>query len=809
MYDHAPLSLLVNLLVPVLVSIPLTHEVPLHILLVWCSSVAIIALIRFFLLRRRQSNHLNNKEQFKDQTNVYIVFTVFQGLVWGIGSVILLDTVTDFNRVLVLVLIAGISAGAIPLLGAMLPAYTAYLLSATLPVEVWIFTQGGIQFWTLGVIGCVFIYVCFMGAKRFNGVLTRSLLPEVDETGALAFPGGSYDASADDPNSRPRVERDVRERAKMEQVITTLSAGFVRLTVGEIDGGIRQSLAKIGSHACIDRSYIYLFNDENDAGRITHQWCRNGVSPRVSADFKELNLSINNIHRGRSVCLRSQTEMPVEAGAERELFDREKLKSWIAVPLIADGKARGFLGFDALEREISWSEDIIALLRIAGAALMNALERKRDEVIIQCQAYQDPLTSLPNRRRFMARMEQVFKVCRRQSTKAAILFIDIDYFKKINDSLGHAAGDALLQLIAQRLQSGLRGGDMACRLGGDEFIILLTDLGQNSPEPEQSAFSLARRVHRELSLPYEINGREVNITLSMGVEVFPSKCTTSEAVISNADSAMYRAKNCGRNFIQLFEPDVYASARSRLQLDEGLRDALRFDKFEFYAQSQVNSYRDVITDELLLRWNSDNQGIVESKDFITHAEDLGLIMDIDDWVMKKACQLVKHQKRISHHKNISYAINISAPQFLKKEFTDLVSNALGHSGVSGGFFEFEIRESIFAQNREQVLEKMNTLRAMGVGIVLDGFGIGHSSLASLRYLPINKIKIDQSFVRGVEKNQDDAAIVEAIVAVGDRFELEVVAEGVENDAQFEFLHSRGIGLFQGHYFGRPRPLLSN
>lgn len=809
LYDHAPLSLLVNLFVPVLVSIPLTHEVPLHILAAWCAAAAGVALIRYFLLWRRQSRTLNDRRKPGNRNHTYFLFTVAQGLVWGIGGVFLLDITSGFNQVLLLVLIAGTSAGAIPLLGATLPAYTGYLLSSTLPVAAWLFSQGGIQYWTLGAIGCVFIYVCFIGATRFNGILTRSLVPGRAAKRALEFNGALPTDGSGMSGQRPRVASEVMDRAKMEQVITTLSAGFVRLTVGEIDDGIRLALAKIGSYANIERSYIYLFDDEGDCGRISHQWCMDGVSPRVSPEFHKLRLSMYNIQRGRGVYFPAARSLPEEAVEERDFFAQDALKSWVAVPLIAEGRARGFLGFDAIEKPIHWSEDTIALLRIAGAALMNALERKRDEALMQYQAYQDPLTSLPNRRRFMARMEQAFKDCRRQDAKAAILFIDVDYFKHINDSLGHAAGDELLKQIAQRLQSGLRGGDMACRLGGDEFIILLTDLAQHSTEPEQAAFALARRVHRELSLPYEINGREVNITLSMGVEIFPSKCATSEAVISNADSAMYQAKNCGRNFIQLFEPDVYASAKSRLQLDEDLRDALRHDKFEFYAQSQVNAHGDIIADELLLRWKSDNQGIVESKDFITHAEDLGLISDIDEWVINNACELIRHQKDLYHQQNVAYAINVSSPQFLKKEFTHIVSDALRRSGINGGFLEFEIKESIFSENREEVLEKMSALRAMDVRIVLDDFGIGHSSLAYLRYLPINKIKIDKSFIMGVDKNEDDEAIVDAIIAIGDRFKLEVVAEGVESDAQFEFLRSRGVGLFQGHFFGHPRPLAVN
>jgi EAL domain-containing protein (putative c-di-GMP-specific phosphodiesterase class I) len=186
-----------------------------------------------------------------------------------------------------------------------------------------------------------------------------------------------------------------------------------------------------------------------------------------------------------------------------------------------------------------------------------------------------------------------------------------------------------------------------------------------------------------------------------------------------------------------------------------------------------------------------------------------LISEIDEWVIKNACEVIKHQKELDYHKNVTYAINVSAPQFLKREFTHMVSDALFKSGVSGGFLEFEIKESIFSENPEEVFEKMNALRAMDVRIVLDNFGVSHSSLANLRYLPINKIKIDKSFISGVDKNRDDEAIVDAIIAIGDRFKLEVVAEGVESDAQFEFLQSRGVALFQGYYFGHPRPVVLN
>lgn len=540
------------------------------LLLVWCSSAGIIGLIRFFLLRNRQGRDLNSDGLLVYRGHVYFLFTLVQGLVWGVGGVVLLTYTSGFNQVLILLLIAGMSAGAIPLLGAVLPAYTGFLLSATIPVLMWLASRGGVQYTVLSLIGCIFVCVCFIGAKRFNGILTASLLHAGD---GPANTVRQAESGFDNKNSQQEVEREVRERVNMEQVITTLSAGFVRLTGEEIDDGIDQALSRIGSFAGVDRSYIYLFDGENDGGKITHQWCKTGVSPRVSPAFHQLRLSMSNVRRGRGNYLTSSSVLPVEAVAERDFFARDQLKSWFTVPLITDGKARGFLGFDALESEIRWNQDAIALLRIAGTALMNAVERKRDEAEIHHQASQDPLTSLPNRRLFMDQFEKSFQERRRYGAMAAILFIDVDYFKSVNDSLGHGAGDSLLRQIAQRLRSRLSEADIACRLGGDEFIVLLGQVGGDSNNLEQSALSQAKCIHSELSLPYEINGQELNITVSMGVELFPSGDSTPENIISNADTAMYKAKDSGRNIIRFFRPDIHRKTTSRLRLHKNLRGA--------------------------------------------------------------------------------------------------------------------------------------------------------------------------------------------------------------------------------------------
>ena len=805
--EHAPIALLVNLLLPILACIPLVHEVPASVLLFWCGAVAAVALARFFLLWSYQDfGFSDGEEKYSKWGYTYLGCTVLQGMAWGIGAVVLLSYTTGFNQTLVLLLIAGIGAGAIPLLGALLSAYTAFLLPTTVPVIIWMLSEGVTHYWVLAGIGSVFTWVCFLGAKRFNDILTKTI-----STGVKAELVDELNITneelEDSIKVQQQVEKELRDRAKLEQVITTLSAGFVRLSCDEIENGVDRALAKLGSFAQADRCYIYLFGEE-DGGSVVHQWYTPEAGARDDTDFSQLKYTMSLVKRSRTFGVESISQIPVEATAEQEMFKRNKLKSWYCVPLVMDGETRGFLSFDALENEVKLSDEVIGLLRVAGTTLVNALERKRVEGLMQHQAYHDPLTSLPNRRLFMEHIDRTYEECRRRKGKAAVLFLDIDYFKTVNDTLGHDSGDVLLKEIATRLKEGLRGQDIASRLGGDEFVVLLTDVSQDSVDPTQSTLSLAQRVQSILSEPYFINGQTIKVTVSMGVALFPARDTTAANVITHADAAMYKAKKTGRNAIQFFERDTQRKARMHLKTQEDLRDALEQNQFIFFAQSQVNSHRDIVTEELLLRWKSP-QGVVKPSDFIHLAEDTGLITEIDDWVLNAACETIRQQKAIDHEQNITYAINVSTTQFQKKGFEANVAKALESAGLNGGFLELEVTEELFKKDQEVMARRMRRLKSLGVRIAVDDFGIGYSSLAFLKHLPIDKIKIDRSFVQGIEKDSENTAIVEAMLSIAQHFELEVVAEGVENNVQLEFLKSHGVGLFQGHLFGEPRPIEFN
>ncbi len=805
--DHAPVALLVNLLVPVLVCVPLAHEVPVSVLLTWCAAVAVVALVRFILLWSYQDFGFDaGKAKGLNWRKLYFACTLLQGAVWGLGAVVLLNYSTGFNQMLVLLLVAGISVGAIPLLGVLISAYTCFLLSTTTPVIIWLLLTMQARYWVLAGIGGLFTWVCFAGAKRFNDILNRTVASAGDHAELVDELNSTNEELEDNVKHQQQIQQDLKAKAKLEQVITTLSAGFVRLTVDQIENGVDRALDKLGSFAQADRTYIYLFGEGENTATITYQWHTESAGCRSAEGFEQFEYIISNIKKGRGVSIESASQFPAQAAAEREMFTAEGLKSWYCVPLIMDGETRGFLGLDAIENDIQLSQDVIGLLRVAGTTLINALERKRAEGVMQHQAYHDPLTSLPNRRLFMEHIERTYENCRRTRGKAALLFLDIDYFKTVNDTLGHAIGDSLLKEIANRLKEGLRGEDIASRMGGDEFVVLLSDVTRDSADPVKSTLSLAQRVQSILCAPYTVDGRELKITVSMGVALFPSADKNAASIISKADSAMYRVKKAGRNAIQFFEQDTQRKAKVQLQSQEDLREAIDHGEFVFYAQSQVNMHGDIVTDELLLRWNSP-RGVVLPENFLPLAEDTGLITDIDEWVINNACELIRQQKSIDLEQNISYAINVSTAQFKKKGFEAMVAKALESAGLNGGFLEFEINEDLFKEDQEEMTKKMRRLKNIGVRIAVDDFGMGYSSLSSLKQLPVDKIKIDRSFVQGIEEEGDNTAIVEAMVSIAQHFELEVVAEGIENEMQLEFLRSHGVGLFQGHYFGEARPIL--
>ena len=438
--------------------------------------------------------------------------------------------------------------------------------------------------------------------------------------------------------------------------------------------------------------------------------------------------------------------------------------------------------------------------------LTDITARKAAEDEIRHLAFYDPLTLLPNRRLLLDRLQQALAVSARSKRLGALLFLDLDNFKTLNDTLGHDKGDLLLQQIAQRLATCVREGDTVARLGGDEFVVMLENLSLSPADAATQTEIVGEKILAALSQPYALAGHEYHSTSSIGVTLFSDQRETVEDLLKRADLAMYQAKTAGRNTLRFFDPEMQASVTARVALEAGLREALRTGQFALHYQAQVDSEGRAKGVEALVRWQHPHRGLLVPAEFVPLAEDTGLILGLGEWIMQRACAQLAAWAGRAETNHLTLAVNVSVRQFRHPGFVKVVRSALARSGADPRKLKLELTESLLANDLKDTIAKMTELKATGVGFSLDDFGTGHASLSYLKRLPFDELKIDQSFVRDALTDQGDATIARTIVALGQSLGLSVIAEGVETETQRKFLAGNGCDAFQGHLFGRPLPL---
>jgi diguanylate cyclase (GGDEF)-like protein/PAS domain S-box-containing protein len=435
---------------------------------------------------------------------------------------------------------------------------------------------------------------------------------------------------------------------------------------------------------------------------------------------------------------------------------------------------------------------------VVHATVVDISDRKRAEEQIEFHAYHDVLTALPNRKLFTDRLRHALTHAKRTGKTLAVMFIDIDHFKKINDTLGHTAGDELLLQMARRLRVCVRDDDTVARIGGDEFTVILAEL--RHPE---DAITVAVKVLGAVQLPLTIGEMPIVVTASVGIALYPGDGADPESLLRNADSAMYRAKEAGRNTYQLCTDEMKQRAMNRLSIESRLRSAVREQQLVLAYQPQINLVTGrTIGVEALVRWNDPERGVMEPAAFIPIAEESRLIVPLGEWVLRAACKQVKewHDRGSGP---VRVAVNLSARQFQQQDLVEMVQSALDDADLSPSSLELEITETTAMQNAEVTVETLRALRDLGVGIAIDDFGMGYSSLNYLRRFPITGVKIDRAFVSDVTSNEGDAAIVSAVIGMARNLRLRVTAEGVETAEQFAFLRAHECDEAQGYYFGRP------
>lgn len=449
------------------------------------------------------------------------------------------------------------------------------------------------------------------------------------------------------------------------------------------------------------------------------------------------------------------------------------------------------------------------------AIVHDITERKRAEAEVFQLAYFDALTGLPNRRHVQDSLQAALRRSLACGEQGCLLYLDLDHFKGINDIQGHELGDRLLVEVARRIKESVGEAGLVGRLGGDEFVVVLQGLGEQAHEASIKAAVIAEKVRVVLSQPYFFESHiplQTNLMLahysssSMGVSFFGQASLTATEVLKQAEMAMYQAKEGGRNMIRYFDPSMQQALEDHALLSAELREALLHDHFELYFQPQVDSAGQPIGAEALLRWKHPDRAVVGPEKFIGHIEESGLIVPVGDWVLQYACARLKLWQEQAAGRRLVLAVNVSAKQFHQHDFVERVSKIVAQSGIDANYLKLELTESAVIGDIQDTIDKMERLRALGLRFSLDDFGTGHSSLRYLKHLPLDQLKIDQSFVHDLTTDTNDAAIVDAVIAMAQALRLEVIAEGVETEAQRDMLQAKGCKSFQGFLFGRPQPV---
>ncbi len=445
-------------------------------------------------------------------------------------------------------------------------------------------------------------------------------------------------------------------------------------------------------------------------------------------------------------------------------------------------------------------EEQVALFMMQDITL-----RKQSEDEIHRLAFYDPLTRLPNRRLLRERLLQSTSISARSGNFGAVMFIDLDNFKSLNDTQGHDVGDMMLREVARRLTRSLREGDTVARLGGDEFVVVLESLSESQHDAAGQSETIAEKIRTELGMPYQLNGIEHLSSPSIGVSLFRGHQYGIDEILKQADLAMYEAKASGRNTVCFFDPCMQSEMEFRAEMEKDLRTSIRLHQLELYYQIQVDDSGGIAGAEALIRWHHPHRGIVLPNEFIPLAEEIGMILTIGDWVIEQACAQLKKWEMDPVMRKLQLSVNVSPRQLSQPYFVEQVREAVERSGIRPSQLKLELTESFILHDVDDAIEKMEELRYIGIGFAMDDFGTGYSSLAYLKRLPLGQIKIDQSFIRDIAHEKGNRAMVRAIINIANNFGLEVIAEGVETDQQVAFLRQYGCRKLQGYLFGKPIP----
>jgi len=561
---------------------------------------------------------------------------------------------------------------------------------------------------------------------------------------------------------------------------------------------LNESAAKVLG---IARTSVWLLDDTNETMEVLdlYDFNKNKHYRKGSLSVLKHPEYFKTLESDRSIAI-TDVLNDTKTNDIKEYAKKYNISSQLNNPIRIAGQLRGVISFEHTGKTRTWFTDEI---RFGGEIadlfiqVINNSERIESEDKIRKLAFFDPLTELANRRFLQETLSREFEMSKRKNMFGSLLYLDLDNFKMLNDSLGHLVGDELLVQLSTRLKTVLRKEDMAARIGGDEFVVLLAGQHPNKNKAMKQALNVAKKIQAEINKPYRLSGFEHVITSSIGITLFPEENTTVTDILKQADTAMYRAKEEGRNTIIFYNKEFQKAADDRLRLEKELRIAITLGQFEMHYQPQVNSSGELTGTEALVRWLHPDRGLVSPLDFIPIAEETGLIIELGDWILEESCNFCQQ------YDLDLLAINISPRQFRQQDFIDRVRNIIKITDVNPQSLIFEVTEGVVIDNIEDTINKMNQLKLLGIRFSIDDFGTGYSSLAYLKQLPLDQLKINDKFVRDITNNSSDAIIVETIILMARHLGLKIVAEGVETEAQLAFLTNLGCQIFQGYLFNLP------
>ncbi|NOR87021.1 MAG: EAL domain-containing protein [Bacteroidales bacterium] len=769
-YIEAPVANLTIFFISTLFVFILSGHVDINYLISWSVIINTSAIYRLFLWYKHRS--VSGRIDARYWLHHYTIASLFVGISWSLVYLFLFQTNELVIIIALFMLIFGILSAAVAILSIYLPLFIVYTYPQIIAMSFVVISFDNTPMYFLTIS----LYTYLIMLTLFSRNTGRQFLAQV----TLAY---------ENKELVSQREKVISERTEeLGQTNDSLKKEVAIREQAENKQQIQYNLLRSVLDATPD---LIFYKDYKD---------KDGKYIGSNEAFNQfVGRSPDNIIGKNDLQLLGDDIGSFSRSKDREVFEARETRineEWVSYP---DGRK---VLLSTLRTPFYDSDNnIIGVLGVSRDMTVqkNIEEKLREkERSLRHLAHHDPLTELPNRLLMIDRLQQSIQRAARSNHFIAILFIDLDHFKEINDSLGHTAGDKLLRAVAERLKKTSRREDTVARLGGDEFTIIF-----ELSDDLDAAGKLAGKIFNAFNTPFMINNQELNVTTSIGISLYPKDGSDTESLLKNADAAMYHAKSEGRNAFRFYSAEMTERARMKLLLEADLRRALIEHQFELFFQPQIEINTGQITAvEALIRWRHPEKGLLSPDSFIETAEETGLITEIDNWVFHYSCNLLS-KWQTSSGPSLTIAINVSGRELSNSKYAENIISTISESGCNSDKIELEITESFLVQHPEKAKEMLEQIRSQGIRIAIDDFGTGYSSLSYLKQFPISKLKIDRSFVRDIPTDSNDRAICSAIIVLGKALGLTVIAEGVENSQQVEFLKSHDCDQAQGYLYAKP------